>query len=58
MKVGDLVRWESQFWKATYNPPAPGIILEVDDSHRQMRYKIMWSDGKVTNEHAGYLLPA
>ena len=54
MKVGDLVEWNSKFWDHT-SYESPGIIIEADDSHRQMRYKIMWADGKITEEHAGFL---
>ena len=54
MKVGDLVKWQSSFWDDK-SYVSPGIIIEKDDSHRQLRYKIMWADGKITEEHAGFL---
>ena len=54
MKVGDLVEWKSTFWNDK-SYVSPGIIIEADDSHRQMVYKIMWADGNVTEEHAGFL---
>ncbi len=58
MKVGDLCKWHTNAWvfdnaKAGYQNP--GIILEVDGSHRQMRYTVMWADGNITTEHPGFL---
>ena len=56
MKVGDLVRFQSEFFgAATERYANPGIIVEEDDTHRQTRYTIMWSDGMFTTEHAGLL---
>ncbi len=56
MKVGDLVNFFSTFWNAAMKKYAnPGIIVEEDDSHRQVRYTILWADGKVTTEHSGLL---
>ena len=31
------------------------MIIEKDDSHRQVRYTIMWADGRITKEHNGYI---
>ena len=56
MNVGDLVNFYSVFFSsAAEEYKNPGIIIDVDDSHRQMRYTVMWADGRVTNEHTGYL---
>ncbi len=58
MKVGDLVKWQTSAWvfkDAEKNYANPGIIVEVDDSHRQCRYNILWADGRVTTEFSGYL---
>ncbi len=54
MKVGDLVSFESAFWDGKHYCN-PGLVIEEDDSHRQMRYTVMWGDGKITTEHFGLL---
>lgn len=59
MQVGDLVSFHSHSWvfkQAEKDYKNPGIVIEKDETHRQVRYTVMWSDGKITNEHAGYLL--
>lgn len=54
MKIGDLVTFYSKFWDGrTYSNP--GLVLEEDDSHRQVRYTILWADGNITTEHPGLL---
>lgn len=55
MKVGDLVTFQSSFWSVVAEYANPGLILEKDDSHRQVVYKVMWADKKITSEHHGLL---
>ena len=33
----------------------PGVVIEVDDEHRQVVYTVLWADNRITREHAGYL---
>ena len=58
MRVGDVVNFYTGAWvfeEANDRYRNPGIIVEVDDSHRQKRYVILWADGRITKEHSGYL---
>lgn len=60
MNVGDLVKWYTSAWvfkEAERNCKYPGIILEniTRTGGYQDAYKVMWADGKVTREWAGYL---
>ena len=56
MNVGDLVSFHSDFFSSSADQySSPGLIIECDDSHRQVRYTVLWSDGKITNEHSGFL---
>ena len=65
MKVGDLVKFQSDFFSAAAKGYAnPGIIIEdvsrLRDTrktkHRQ-HYRVMWSDQRITTEHMSYLEP-
>ena len=60
MKVGDLVTWHSNFFnsdQSNYN--FPGILLEDLGPSLSFgntrRFRILWSDGRQTTEHGGYL---
>ena len=58
MRVGDVVNFYTGAWvfaEANDRYRNPGVIVEVDDSHRQTRYVIMWADGRLTKEFSGYL---
>ena len=55
MKPGDLVNFTSDFFSAFQKYASPGIIIVEDDSHRQMLYTVLWADGNITTEIAGYL---
>ena len=59
LKMGDLVRWHTNAWvfkDAAKNYKNPGIILEKKDKKGcQDAYRVMWADGRVTDEWAGYL---
>lgn len=64
MKLGDLVRWHSNSWvfsDAQGDYKSPGIVIErnknpakFNDTHRDS-YKVLWSDGRITNEWLCYL---
>ena len=58
MNVGDVVNFYTGAWvfeRANTQYRNPGVIVEVDDSHRQVRYVVLWADGRITKEHSGYL---
>ncbi len=58
MKRGDLVVFYSHsmvFKDVEQSYANPGIIIEVDREHRQTRYLVYWSDGRMTKEFSGYL---
>ena len=56
MKVGDLVNFHTDvFLSANKEYSNPGVIVDVDDSHRQVRYTVMWACGRITNEYTAYL---
>ncbi len=58
MKVGDLVRFETNSWvmqREDYR--CPGVIMEDVSGVSARRYRVMWADQKVTVEHACYLKP-
>jgi len=58
MKTGDVVNFFTGAWvfaHANERYRNPGVVVEVDDSHRQTRYVILWADGRITKEHSGYL---
>ncbi len=58
MKRGDLVNFYTTAWvfkDAAREYENPGVIIDVDDGHRQMVYTVMWADKRITREHAGYL---
>ena len=58
MKVGDIVNFWTKAWvfeQANERYQNPGVVVEVDDSHRQTRYVVLWADGRLTKEHSGYL---
>jgi hypothetical protein len=61
MKVGDLVKFESNFFSAAAKGYAnPGIILEdVSRPHHRCarHFRVMWADQRVTTEHTSYLEP-
>ena len=58
MKLGDLVKFHTDvFVSAMREYSNPGVVIEVDDSHRQMKYTVMWADSKITREHPAYLRP-
>ena len=52
MQVGKLVIWSSNFWGLDQYKN-PGIVLE--GCKTSGKYCIMWSDGKISVEHEGYL---
>jgi len=61
MKVGDLVKFESNFFSAAARGYAnPGIII-ADASRQHDRparhFRVMWADRRVTIEHTSYLEP-
>ncbi len=57
MKVGDLVNFVSGFFGGEDRYASPGVIIEDMGSsvgnHR--RFRVLWSDQKMTTEHSGYL---
>jgi hypothetical protein len=57
MKAGDLVNFVSGFFGGEDRYASPGIIIEdIGPSvgcHR--RFRVLWSDQKITTEHSGYL---
>ena len=58
MNVGDVVNFYTGAWvfeRANAQYRNPGVVVEVDDSHRQVRYVVLWADGRITKEHSGYL---
>ena len=60
MKVGDIVNFHcaASVFEASneaYKDRNPGVIIETDDSHRQMRFTILWANKEITNEHIAYL---
>jgi len=58
MKIGDIVNFFTGVWvfeQANARYRNPGVVVEVDDSHRQIRYTVLWADGKITKEHCSYL---
>ena len=58
VKAGDLVNFHTDAWvfkSAEKDYRNPGVIIGIDDSHRQLVYTVMWADKKITREHAGYL---
>ena len=67
MKVGDLVKFQSDFFSAAAKGYAnPGIIIEdVSRLNRKdnrlelsvQHYRVMWADQRVTTEHMSYLEP-
>ncbi len=56
MKVGDLVNFVSGFFDST-RYACPGVIIEDMGLSvgRHRRFRVMWSDQKMTTEHGGYL---
>ena len=63
MKVGDVVYFycaPSVFEGSNkrYKPRNPGVIIETDDEHRQMRFTILWANKEITTEHIAYLAKA
>ena len=58
MKVGDLVEWQPNFFDTNGDLYcSPGLILDSSGIIRRgaERHLVMWSDGKITMEHEGYL---
>ena len=58
MNVGDLVNFYTNAWvfkNSEKDYANPGLVIEVDDSHRQCRYTVLWANGRITTEHHGYL---
>ena len=60
LSVGDLVEFYSGFdsFQRGYTTKNPGIVLSVRHggwSGKQKSAEVMWSDGQITSEHAGYL---
>ena len=69
LKIGDLVKWHSNSWvfsdaKGDYKNP--GIVVEKNENsisalskgrsvERPDSYKVLWSDGRITNEWLCYL---
>jgi hypothetical protein len=58
VKLGDIVNFHTNAWvfehaKARY--ANPGVIVEVNDEHRQTSYCVLWADGRMSNEHRSYL---
>ena len=62
MKVGDLVKFQSDFFSAAARGYAnPGIIIkDVSRNHTERpatHFRVMWADHRVTTEHGSYLEP-
>lgn len=58
MNTGDIVNFHTEAWvfqHVTSTYANPGVVVEVDNTHRQVRYTVLWADGKITKEHNGYL---
>jgi len=58
MEKGDIVKFHTDSWVfegAAREYKNPGVVIEVDDEHRQVVYTVLWADDKITREHAGYL---
>ena len=57
MKVGDLVEWQPNFFDTNGDLYcSPGLILDSSGIIlKKKKYLVMWSDGKITVEHEGYL---
>ncbi|MAI57588.1 MAG: hypothetical protein CML56_01135 [Rhodobacteraceae bacterium] len=65
LKQGDLVNFHSRAWvfeSANKDYKNPGIILKVNLCSLRSEYstpritaEVLWSDGKITTEHHGYL---
>lgn len=58
MIVGDVVNFYTGAWvfeQANARYRNPGVVVEVDNSHRQTKYVVLWADGRLTKEHSGYL---
>ncbi len=58
MNKGDIVRFHTEAWvfeEAAKEYENPGVVIEVDDEHRQVVYTVLWADSRITREHAGYL---
>ena len=57
MKVGDLVKFESNSWVMKRGDYAnPGLILEDVSGLHTPRYRVLWANQKITVEHIGYLV--
>ena len=51
MKVGDLVRWRLDFTRSArgrYRKKATGIVIRVDDNHRQTSLDVLFAEGVVS----------
>ena len=48
MKVGNLVRWRSNYTKKLLPEESTGIIIYVDDSHRQTSVDVLFAEGVVS----------
>ena len=55
MKVGDLVRWRSVSTKKLLSGESSGIVIRVDDSHRQTILDVLFADGIVTRVWENHL---
>ena len=58
MKVGDLVEFHSSFFSNAVDTYAnPGVIISDEGTSvgTSRRFRVMWSNSKMTTEHSGYL---
>lgn len=64
MKPGDLVNWHTNAWvfkAAEKDYKCPGIVLNIKEknitnySTPRVTAEVLWSDMRVTTEHACYL---
>ena len=57
MTIGDLVCFCSEFYPVARmaGRKNPGLVIEEDTTHRQTMYRVLWANGKITNEHSGLL---
>jgi len=56
MKVGDLVKFESNSWVFQREDYVnPGVIVATTQGTD--RYRVIWADQRITIEHKSYLKP-
>ena len=55
LKLGDLVRMVSMF-EGKMGYKSPGIIINQIYELSSYKYIVMWSNGKITDEHSRFLV--